>query len=67
MPLFAIIAIMAMSKRKNEKNMLTGIAVGAPLGTFLGWILFDNIGLGALIGTASGAIIGALIDEKAKK
>lgn len=58
---------MATKKQPGNKNMLAGIAIGAPLGTFLGWIILDNIGLGAVSGTVLGAIIGSIIDNYNKK
>jgi hypothetical protein len=58
---------MATKKQSSNKNMFAGIAIGAPLGTFLGWIILDNIGLGAASGTVLGAAIGSIIDNYSKK
>ncbi len=59
---------MKKSKKKQQKNknLYAGIGIGTSAGIFLGWILFDQIGLGALVGSATGAIIGGIIDDSKK-
>lgn len=60
---------MAKLKKKDQsknKNLYWGISTGTSIGIFLGWSLFDQIGLGALVGSATGAIIGSLVDDQKK-
>ncbi len=57
----------SLDPTKADKNMKTGLGVGALLGAGLGAIIGDNSAKGALIGAAVGAAAGGIIGDQLDK